>query len=138
MESFLNQEQYERAVALCIFHFDLRKAIEILQGASKRGPECRHLSIVAVALSGFTEDQPSLWRSLSAMVTPEINQPYLRAVFLFLSSSRSDVILKRIAVDADLALEDRLAFACTFFSDAVLQDYIKEISDSFTAKGLSD
>ena len=135
LESLLCQNNYERAVALCIFHFELRRAIEILQAASRRGPEYRYLSIVAVALSGFTEDQPSLWRSLSATVTPEINQPYLRSIFLFLSSIRSDAVLKRIAMDADLMLEDRLAFACTFFSDSVLQDFMKDLSEDFTAKG---
>ncbi|OQV17689.1 WD repeat-containing protein mio [Hypsibius exemplaris] len=136
LESLLYQEQYERAAALCVFHFELRKAIEILQTASKKGENYRHLSIVAVALSGFTDDQPSLWRSLSSTITPEIEEPYLRAVLLFLSSSRSEGVLKRISTDTDLQLEDRIAFACTFLNDSVLTDFVKDLAEHFTSKGL--
>lgn len=136
VDTLTKEERFERAAAICVFHMNLTKAIEIFQLGAKNSTSKNSYNIIAVALSGFTEEQPSMWRSLCAMIITEIEDPYIRNSFLFLSANRSEVALKRIAADESLVLEDRIAFACTYFSDQRLMEFLRELTDGFVAKGL--
>ncbi len=46
----------------------------------------RNLNIIAMALSGFTDDKNSLWREMCAQLSADLSHPYLRAMFDFLTT----------------------------------------------------
>lgn len=62
LERLEREGAYPRAAAIAVFNLCLRQAIEILnRGASKMSMSA-NLNIVAMALSGFSEDRNSMWR----------------------------------------------------------------------------
>ncbi|XP_055353285.1 GATOR complex protein MIOS-like [Paramacrobiotus metropolitanus] len=134
IEYLLSQEQFERAAAICVFHMNLEKAIEILQEAGKKSKDDKLYSIIAVALAGFTSEE-SIWHASCLNVGADIGLPYIRNIFLFLSSSR-DATFRKIAEDDKMELEDRLAFACMFFPDQKLAEFIKDLTEKFTSRGI--
>ena len=46
------------------------------------------LSMVAMALSGFTEEKNALWRKTCTELRQSLEHPYLRAMFAFLASDK--------------------------------------------------
>lgn len=89
-----------------------------------------------MTLSGYTEEPTSLWRNFYTAITPEITSPYIQAIFQVLLANRSEGTLKRVVSDTSLALEDRIGFACTFLNDNRLQEFVKELTEDYTAKGI--
>ena len=42
--------------------------------------------VVAMALSGFTNEKKALWHEISAELRPSLTDPYIRAIFSFLTA----------------------------------------------------
>lgn len=87
---FLNglekEGSYARATAISVFNLCLRQAIEILNRGASKALYSTNLNIVAMALSGFSEDKNSMWRELCIKSRSQISDPYLRATFAFLTA----------------------------------------------------
>jgi len=61
-----------------------------------------NLSAIALALSGYTRDTNSLWREMCQSIKSQLSDPYLKAIFTFLTSdseSYSEII---VSVKLDL------------------------------------
>lgn len=85
LEQVEREQAYTRAAAIAVFNLKLRIAIDILN----RGSEniCGiNLHVVAMALAGFSDDKNSMWRQFCAQPKAKLNDPYLRALFAFLTA----------------------------------------------------
>nr|CAD7592141.1 unnamed protein product [Timema genevievae] len=127
---------YSRAAAIAVFSLKLRLSIEILNRGSEAQLKMGHVSslnIVAMALSGFSDDRNSMWRELCLKSLSQLTDPYLRAMFAFLTAENGnyDAMLN----ESDMAVEDRVAFALTFLSDQKLGDYLKHLTNKLVQEG---
>ena len=86
LERLEREGSYARASAISVFNLCLRQAIEILNRGANKMPTSTHLSIVAMALSGFSEDRNSMWRELCLKSRSQLADPYLRSTFAFLTA----------------------------------------------------
>jgi hypothetical protein len=95
LDKLINEETYERAAAIAVFHLHVRRAMQILQlgGTSSRNVAGRPLHLVAMALAGFTDDRNSLWRETCTRLKTELNEPYLSAMFTFLTADHDRIEL---------------------------------------------
>jgi hypothetical protein len=75
--------------------------------------------MVAMALSGFSDDRSSMWRELCLASHFQLSEPYLRATFPFLTAETDNY--KNVLNESGVAVEKRVAFAFTFLTDAKLQ-----------------
>ncbi|XP_063825990.1 GATOR2 complex protein MIOS [Ostrinia nubilalis] len=129
-----------RAAALAAFHLRLRHALDVL--ARAREPQLR---VVALALAGLSDER--LWRDALAAAAPALPDAYLRALLLFLAASAPaapappsappapSAELDAVLAETEMRLEDRVAFACVYLSDAKLHDYIRRTTDELVEAG---
>lgn len=122
-----------------------------------------NLDIVAMALSGFSEDRNSMWRESCLKSRSLLPDPYLRATFAFLTAdndSYENVLVRKTNIqiwknlddkfigrsrsltresflqnESGMAVEDRVAFALMFLSDSKLHDYLKRLTQKLTEEG---
>lgn len=133
LTNFLERLQVEgaftRAAAIAVFNLQINLAISILnRGASRK--QMPELGIVAMALSGFPGE---IWRNHCTHAATKLSDPYIRATFAFLTAEpeKYDAVL----IETKIAVEDRVAFACTFLSDTRLADYLNKLSDKLLDSG---
>ncbi|XP_031849285.1 GATOR complex protein mio isoform X3 [Nomia melanderi] len=132
LERLERDGEYPRAAAIAVFNLCLRQAIEILnRGASKMSMSA-NLNIVAMALSGFSEDRNSMWRESCLKCRSQLSDPYLRATFAFLTADDS---YENVLNENGMAVEDRVAFALMFLSDNKLNEYLKRLTQKLTDEG---
>ncbi|XP_063383686.1 GATOR2 complex protein MIOS [Cydia fagiglandana] len=132
-----------RAAALAAFHLRLRTALDILARAA--APQLR---VVALALAGLSEER--LWRESLSAAAPALPDAYLRALLHFLAASSSaqqhaappDLSahaappdLSAVLNETEMRLEDRVAFACMYLSDARLHEYIQQSAEQLVQRG---
>jgi len=85
LEKLEKEGAYAKAAAFAVFNLCLRQAIDILnRGASKK--QTTILNMVAMALSGFSEERTTLWRESCQKSKSQLSDPYLRATFGFLTA----------------------------------------------------
>lgn len=133
LSTFLNQleaeKSYSRAAAIAVFNLKLRLAVKILnRGAAvqeKMDNPSSNLNIVAMAVSGFSDDKCSMWRELCLESRSQLTDPYLRAMFAFLTADEDNY--DNVLNESGVAVEDRVAFACTFLSDSKLSEYLHQL-----------
>ncbi|XP_046677873.1 GATOR complex protein MIOS-B-like [Homalodisca vitripennis] len=120
-----------RAAAIAVFNLRLRLAIEILTRGAQTYND--RLTIVAMALSGFTDSRSSMWRELCMSQRAQISNPYLRAMFAFLTleGDNYDTVLN----EPGLAVEDRVALACLYLSNARLYEYLSQLTETLISSG---
>ncbi|KAH0514512.1 WD repeat-containing protein mio [Microtus ochrogaster] len=86
LNSLVQEGEWERAAAVALFNLDIRRAIQILnEGASSEKGDL-NLNVVAMALSGYTDEKNSLWREMCSTLRLQLNNPYLCVMFAFLTS----------------------------------------------------
>ncbi|KAF4529781.1 hypothetical protein B566_EDAN016665, partial [Ephemera danica] len=126
LSQFVNQLEANgdatRAAALAVFHLRIRVAIEILNRGAARG---------------FSDDKNSIWRELCQPTRTHLTDPYLRAMFAFLTAEKDNYegVLNPIQNDGAMAVEDRVAFSCIFLSDSRLSEYIEKLTSQLTEDG---
>ncbi|KAH3795999.1 hypothetical protein DPMN_149563, partial [Dreissena polymorpha] len=134
LDSMVNENmEYERAAAIALFNLKIGRAVEILSSdiTVKDTPQ---LGLVAMALSGFTEERNAMWRKTCTELRLSMKDPYLRAMFSFLASDRDnyDEVLKD---DVCMAVKDRVAFACLYLNSSKLLTYLTELCKNLKQKG---
>lgn len=138
-EGFLDQLEsdgyYSRAAAIAVFNLRLRQAVDILRRGAEhpRATAPVNLNIVAVALSGFSDDKSSMWRQQCISAKQYLSDPYLRVMFSFLTSESESY--EEVLEEKDVAVEDRVAFACCFLSDIKLFEYLRNLTAKLTEEG---
>ncbi|XP_068202400.1 GATOR2 complex protein MIOS-A [Palaemon carinicauda] len=139
LNSFLNQLEatgnYTRAVAIAVFNQRIRQAIQILQRGAKTKKD-PGLNSTAMALSGYTEERKGLWRETCTGLRSQLSDPYLRAMFAFLTDDADsyDPVLS----ETEIAIQDRVAFACSYLSDSRLKEYLERLNARLTEEGNLD
>lgn len=130
---YLEQEgNYMRAASIAVFNMRLQRAIESLTiGANHNEP---NLSSVAMALSGYTGERNSVWREMCQSLKSQLKDPYMKAMFAFLTSeSESD--FDEIIYDKDLILADRVAFSLLYLPDDRLSEYLSNTMSKLVTSG---
>lgn len=118
LDSLVHAHEYTKAALIACFHLKLKQAVEVLT----RSGDSVH-RITAIAIGSFNSDRNFL-RSDMTNLYADITDPYLRAIFAFLS--QVDDHWEGILKEKKLPLTDRMAFACMYLSDSQLGDYIKK------------
>lgn len=70
---------------IACFQLRIRLAIDILSKGAGNSLESSGLRMAAIALSGFSFEKSAIWRSQCATAQTQISDPYLRAMFAFLT-----------------------------------------------------
>lgn len=81
LEQLEKEHAYTRAAAIAVFNLKIRLAIDILG----RAPDS-NLNVVAMALSGFSDDKNSIWKQFCAFTKNKLIDPYLKVIFSFLTT----------------------------------------------------
>lgn len=137
--SFLAQLEaagsHTRAAAAAVFNQRIKEAVQILQrgAASRKLPE---LNSTAMALAGYTEERKALWRETCISLRSQLTDPYLRAMFAFLTDDADS--FDPVLGEAEMAIQDRVAFACSYLSDVRLMDYLEKLNTRLTEEGNLD
>lgn len=123
---------YMRAAAIAVFNMRLQRAIDSLtMGATRSDP---NLSSVAMALSGYTGERTSMWREMCQALKSQLTNPYMKAMFAFLTSD-NDTSFHEIIYDKDLILADRVAFSLLYLPDDKLNNYLTETMSTLVGNG---
>jgi hypothetical protein len=146
-----------RRAAIALFHLKLRQAIKILNESSQTVP-------YAMAIAGFTDERTSLWRELALENCHQLTDPYIRAIFAFLTESDNNYetilvsqlhniqnniysfFIKLVMLISDnshnffqnepeLSVADRLGFACSFLPDTKLLLFVQELTNEMIKRG---
>ncbi|KAF4794273.1 WD repeat-containing protein mio [Turdus rufiventris] len=137
VEPFLNsleqEGDWERAAAVALFNLDIRRAIQILNKGASSGKGDLNLNVVAMALSGYTDEKNSLWREMCSTLRLQLNNPYLCAMFAFLTSESGSY--DGVLYENNVAVRDRVAFACKFLNDAQLNRFIEKLTNEMKEAG---
>ncbi|NXS01435.1 MIO protein, partial [Oxylabes madagascariensis] len=137
VESFLNsleqEGDWEWAAAVALFNLDIRRAIQILNKGASSGKGDLNLNVVAMALSGYTDEKNSLWREMCSTLRLQLNNPYLCAMFAFLTSESGSY--DGVLYENNVAVRDRVAFACKFLNDAQLNRFIEKLTNEMKEAG---
>ncbi|XP_045138344.1 GATOR complex protein MIOS-A-like [Portunus trituberculatus] len=137
--SFLAQLEaagsHTRAAAAAVFNQRIKEAVQILQrgAVSRKSPE---LNSTAMALAGYTEERKALWRETCISLRSQLTDPYLRAMFAFLTDDADS--FDPVLGEAEMAIQDRVAFACTYLSDVRLMDFLEKLNTRLTEEGNLD
>ena len=130
---YLEKEgNYMRAAAIAVFNMRLQRAIDSLTiGAIKSDP---NLSSVAMALSGYTGERTSMWREMCQTLKGQLTNPYMKAMFAFLTSD-SETSFHEIIYDKELILADRVAFSLLYLPDDKLNAYLTDTMSTLVENG---
>ncbi|XP_036036818.1 GATOR complex protein MIOS isoform X2 [Chionomys nivalis] len=92
-----------------------------------------NLNVVAMALSGYTDEKNSLWREMCSTLRLQLNNPYLCVMFAFLTSEAG--AYDGVLYENKVAVRDRVAFACKFLGDTQLNKYIEKLTNEMKEAG---
>ncbi|MCI4391218.1 hypothetical protein PGIGA_G00131570 [Pangasianodon gigas] len=133
LRSLEQEGEWERAASVALFNLDIRRAIQILHKGASAEKADLNLNVVAMALSGYTDEKSSLWREMCSTLRLQLKKPYLCAMFAFLTSEPGayDAVL----YESRVAVRDRVAFACMFLNDSQLSRYIDKLTNEMKEAG---
>lgn len=114
-----------KAAALAVFSQQLKQAIKLLYETE--------YNTVSMALSGYTDDKASVWREACIASRMKLEDPYLRAIFAFLTADSDNYDL--VINEQGMSVIDRVGFALTFLSDTRLAEFINTLTDQLTQQG---
>lgn len=139
LEKLQSECAYERAAAIALFNLQIKRSLAILNtprnaDATEDSDPNSSLGLVGMALAGFTENKDALWQKMCSSFRQQLTNPYLRAMFFFLSSPQTDNYMD-VLNEKGMAVCDRVAFACTFLPDNKLEEYINNLSSQLTDAG---
>ncbi|XP_062035344.1 GATOR2 complex protein MIOS [Lepus europaeus] len=133
LNSLVQEGEWERAAAIALFNLDIRRAIQILNEGASSGKGDLNLNVVAMALSGYTDEKNSLWREMCSTLRLQLNNPYLCVMFAFLTSETGSY--DGVLYENKVAVRDRVAFACKFLNDTQLNRYIDKLTNEMKEAG---
>lgn len=133
LSSLEKEGEWERAAAVALFNMDIRRAIQILNKGAASGQGDLNLSVVAMALSGYTDEKNSLWREMCSTLRLQLNNPYLCVMFAFLTSEPGSY--DGVLFQSSVAVRDRVAFACMFLNDTQLTRYTEKLTSEMKEEG---
>ncbi|KAG0323147.1 hypothetical protein BGZ99_002924, partial [Dissophora globulifera] len=145
VERLEGEGSYEVAAGWAFFHGELDLAIGVLS----RGDD--KLKLMSIIVAGFNRNSTSgttlgglsganekpsnsAWRAQCRSHSQEQSNPYIRAIFSYISSGDWRDVLE----EKSLTLADRVGVALRFLSDDELMAYIQSTAESLTNSGEID
>lgn len=128
--------QHERAAAVALFNNKIREAIDILSSKlthDNMGARGAALNVVAMALSGYTEEKKTMWRDMCRSLCGQMENPYLRSAFAFLTTEADN--FDGILAEEGMEIEDKVAFACKYLPDNKLSHFLENLSSKLSNAG---
>lgn len=130
LNELVQQGQIEKAAGWAVFHADVPRAIDILSQSKNE-----RLRLMSTAIAGYeafkTSTVNSPWNDLCRKLSLELENPYLRAIFAFISDNDWWDVLDEHA----LPLRERLGIAVRFLADKDLNVYLNRIAVSVINRG---
>ncbi|XP_046689456.1 GATOR complex protein MIOS isoform X1 [Silurus meridionalis] len=133
LRSLEQEGEWERAASVALFNLDIRRSIQILQKGAQAEKGDPNLNVVAMALSGYTDEKNSLWREMCGSLRLQLKKPYLCSMFAFLTSEAG--AYDGVLYESRVAVRDRVAFACMFLNDNQLSRYVDKLTDEMKEAG---
>ncbi|KAJ3597439.1 hypothetical protein NHX12_000964 [Muraenolepis orangiensis] len=133
LRSLEQGREWQRAAAVALFNLDIRRAIQLLHKGATTDKGDLNLSVVAMALSGYTDERNSLWREMCSSLRSQLRNPYLLVMFAFLTSEPA--AYDGVLYESSVAVRDRVAFACMFLNDTQLPRYIDKLTNELQGAG---
>ncbi|CAH1154363.1 unnamed protein product [Phaedon cochleariae] len=127
---------YTRAAAIAVFNLKVQLAIEILGRAPTDTEYGSNLNVVAMALSGFSDEPNSMWRQNCLACINKLSDPYLKAMFSFLTATDSNY--HDALNEKGIAVDDRVALASLYLPDDKLPEYLNKLLDELCSEGNLD
>lgn len=125
-----SEGEYEKAAGWAVFHGNVDRAVKAL-AASKS----ERLTIMSTAVAGYLayKDTPgnSPWRDLCRQMASGLENPYMCAVFAFISDGEWFDVLDQ----SSLPLHERLGIALRFLPDDKLSQHLNHLSARVTSHG---
>ncbi|CAN6603480.1 SEH-associated protein 4 [Trichomonascus vanleenenianus] len=122
--------KHEQAAGWAVFHGDVGRAVKCLGNSKKE-----RLRVMSGAVAGYLaykdSTQNSPWREQCRRLASELDDPYLRAIFAFISDGSWLDVLD----EGSLPLVERLGIAFRFLSDNELTVYLNRMSDRAIQNG---
>ncbi|XP_057660975.1 GATOR complex protein MIOS [Diorhabda carinulata] len=136
IEHLENSQAYTRAAAIAVFNLKIQLAIEVLRGAPSNANYGSNLNVVAMALSGFSDEPNSLWRQNCLNCLSRLSDPYLKVMFSFLTAP--DYNYDEVLNEKGIAVDDRVALSCLYLPDEKLLEYMRKLSEELCNEGNLD
>ncbi|XP_046334805.1 GATOR complex protein MIOS-like [Haliotis rufescens] len=135
LENLQEKGFYEKAAALALFNLRLKQSLEILSHGASRSQDHANLNAVAMALAGYSDQKSTLWQKTCSSLRDQLEDPYLRAMFAFLTGDRQNY---KDVLESDMAVEDLVAFACIYLPDPRLMYFIDKLTNDLKSAGNLD
>lgn len=130
LNELVQQGQIEKAAGWAVFHANVPRAIDILSQSKNE-----RLRLMSTAIAGYEAFKTSTvnlpWNDLCRKLSLELENPYLRAIFAFISDNDWWDVLDEHA----LPLRERLGIAVRFLADKDLNVYLNRIAVSVINRG---
>ena len=156
MKCLLEDEEYEKAAAICIFQLNVSRALEVLNEGLQQARR-EDLGTLILALVGFirsttNNDEKNLLNDYSA-VTKLFQRPYIRAMFAFILTQdyndlQYDCVLVRSSLlfsfllfrrtsfqNEQIDLSDKVAFAARYLNELRLYEKLDKLAEESREKG---
>jgi WD repeat-containing protein mio len=116
------EKEFTKAAGIALFHGFTERAIKAL---SKGG---HNMKMMSTAIAGYHGQQANgqnsqVWKDLCHDLSSELNDPYSRAIFAFVSNGDWNDVIEEMS----LPLKDRLGVALRYLSDEALTNYLNDL-----------
>lgn len=135
LQELENRGEFSKAAGWALFHNDIERCIKAL---SKGG---QALKLVSTAVAGYLASRSmggslagtgnNMWKDLCQTMSTEMDDPYLRAIFAYVSNGD----WKDVLDDAGLPIKEKLGIALRFLRDEECGNYISELTERVIADG---
>lgn len=130
IEQLEEKGQYEKAAGWAVFHGDVERAVAALASSNKQ-----RLKLMSTAVAGYlayrNDEVNSPWREQCRRLASDLSNPYLRAIFAFISDGSWLDVLD----EGSLPLVERLGIALRFLPDDELSSYLNRVTDRVVNSG---
>jgi len=137
LERLEKEGEYAKAAGWALFHNDIPRCIKALSGGGER------MKLMSTAVAGYFAHLTSsgktggpgvgvtVWKDLCRSMSFELSDPYLRAVFAYVSNGEWIDVLD----DVGLPIKERLGIAIRFLGDEELGRYVDELERMVVKEG---
>lgn len=130
IDRLVENGKYEKAAGWAVFHGDVGRAVKVLATSKKE-----RLRLMSTAVAGYLAYKDSTmnspWRDQCRKLASELDDPYLRAIFAFISDGSWTDVLD----ESSLPLVESLGIALRFLSDNELTTYLNRVTARAVQKG---
>lgn len=130
IEELEEKGQYEKAAGWAVFHGDVERAVTALANSNRQ-----RLKLMSTAVAGYlayrNTEVNSPWREQCRRLASDLSNPYLRAIFAFISDGSWMDVLD----EGSLPLVERLGIALRFLPDDELSSYLNRVSERVVNSG---